>query len=204
MYLGNFMKPFKIIFIIVGAFASLAFILFIISLFLNSKFSINREIVIKAQPEDIYNYFDDLKLWDSLTVWTKLQDSTLNNIYGSQTSGEGAGMRWYSKKIGDGDLKITSSHPVRELEYEMGLDKGSFKMKGKVSFVIIKDGTRVTWLNAGDVGFNPMARLFLAFANVESMMAPDYEKGLANLKKLVENKLEEQMKKIEANKMKNN
>jgi hypothetical protein len=46
------------------------------------------------------------------------------------------------------------------------------------------DGVKVTWLDAGDLGMNPLFRWFGLF--IEHMIGPDFEKGLANLKRVAE------------------
>ena len=183
------MKKYKILFIIAGSLISLLAILYIVSLFLPSTYKIETTVVVKAQSEDIFPFIDNLKSWQEWTVWNKAQDSSLVNTYDGPSNGEGAILNWKGKKLGEGYLKITLSRPVKELEYEMGLFKGSFKIHGKFSFVINVEGTKVTWTNNGDVGSNPIARYFLAFSDLDKVIAPDYKKGLTNLKTLVEERL---------------
>ena len=45
-------------------------------------------------------------------------------------------------------------------------------------------GTRVTWTNEGDMGANPVNRYFGLM--MDSMVGPDFEAGLKNLKALAE------------------
>ena len=45
-------------------------------------------------------------------------------------------------------------------------------------------GTRVTWTNEGDMGTNPVNRYFGLM--MDSMVGPDFEAGLKNLKALAE------------------
>ena len=160
-------------------------ILFIISIFLPSSYYIERSIVIKAEPEDIFPYFDNLKKWPDWTVWNKTMDSTVVFNYEGPESGNGAISKWHSKNMGNGTITITNSRPVRELEYSLNMDEGKYKSVGKASFLIIKDGTKVSWSDNGELGFNPIARYF-SYLFMDKYLGPDFEKGLANLKVLVE------------------
>jgi hypothetical protein len=59
-------------------------------------------------------------------------------------------------------------------------------MSSRGAFTLAPAGnaTRVSWTNEGDVGRNPLMRWFVPF--MDSMMGPDFEGGLANLKALAE------------------
>ena len=45
-------------------------------------------------------------------------------------------------------------------------------------------GVKVVWVDAGDLGMNPMSRWFGLF--LDGMIGPDFEKGLAKMKRLGE------------------
>jgi hypothetical protein len=50
----------------------------------------------------------------------------------------------------------------------------------------VADGTKVTWGDYADVGFNPYGRYFILF--MDAFMGPDFEKGLNKLKNVIEKK----------------
>jgi len=58
------------------------------------------------------------------------------------------------------------------------------KSEGDLLLAPAGSGTRVTWTNRGDVGRNPLKR-YLAMA-MDRMVGPDFEAGLANLKRVAE------------------
>jgi hypothetical protein len=45
-------------------------------------------------------------------------------------------------------------------------------------------GLRVVWVDAGDLGMNPINRWFGLF--LDKLIGPDFERGLTNLRKLAE------------------
>jgi hypothetical protein len=55
---------------------------------------------------------------------------------------------------------------------------------GAIELVPEGGGQKVVWTDQGDFGMNPMFRWFGLF--IEKIIAPDFERGLANIKKLVE------------------
>ncbi len=69
---------------------------------------------------------------------------------------------------------------VYQLEFpDMGMSS-----TGSVELAADAGGTKVFWVDAGDLGMNPMNRWFGLF--LDGMIGPDFEKGLSNIKKIVE------------------
>jgi hypothetical protein len=103
--------------------------------------------------------------------------------YSNPSTGVGAWSQWESAKEGNGKMTITSqtaTKVVYNLEFP---DMGTSSI-GSVELVPDASGTRVVWTDAGDLGMNPMNRWFGLF--LEKLIAPDFEKGLSNIKKIVE------------------
>jgi hypothetical protein len=55
---------------------------------------------------------------------------------------------------------------------------------GTIELVAEGSAQKVVWTDQGDLGMNPVFRWFGLF--IEKIIAPDFERGLANIKKLVE------------------
>ena len=58
------------------------------------------------------------------------------------------------------------------------------KSNGSMEVVPGANSTRLIWADAGDLGMNPMNRWFGLF--LDKFIGTDFERGLANLKKLLE------------------
>ncbi|MGA2296684.1 MAG: SRPBCC family protein [FCB group bacterium] len=178
------MKVVKIILVIL---LTILVLLFVSSLFLPSSYKIERSLTMKAEPEEIFPYFDSLRKWKDWTVWNKKLDSTLQFIYEGKEAGVGAVEKWTSINLDNGTIAITKSQPVKMIEYVMSMDDGKFRLNGRVAFVLTSKGTVVSWGQFGDLGFNPMNRWF-TFLFMDKYLGPDLEQGLANLKIIVEQK----------------
>jgi hypothetical protein len=76
---------------------------------------------------------------------------------------------------------VTSS-PTEGITYNFAFEKRP--STGGIKFLPGPDSTHVTWYADGDMGFNPINRYFGLF--MDGFIGPDLAKGLANLKKKVE------------------
>ncbi|MFA6571646.1 MAG: SRPBCC family protein [Bacteroidota bacterium] len=170
-------------FIILG----LLFLFVIISLFMPDNYKFKRKIIIKAEPEEVFPYFEDLSKWEEWSAWTKKRDSTLRFSYRKKVSGTGAVQKWTSKELGNGSLTIETSHPVKMLSYSLEMDDTQMKSKIDINLVLTKKGTEVRWEMSGMLGFNPAFRWYV-FLFLEKYLSPDIEEGLTNLKKIIETK----------------
>ena len=148
-------------------------------------YEVQRDIVVDTSFEAIYPYLSDLKKWDSWTAWSKKEDPSLQVRYEGSETGQGAKQIWTGEKMGDGELMITESNPGDGVYYVMSMNEGNVKMKGKIVFrPQDPTHTKVLWEVSGELGSNPIFRYFGLL--MENMLANDLEKGLENLKDLVE------------------
>ena len=102
-------------------------------------------------------------------------------------SGVGATYTWDGKSSGDGSLTITKSDATRGVAYDLAMKHGAFRSKGEIALTFSPEGTRVVWSDEGDLGRNPMHRIFGVF--LDRVIGPDFEKGLTNLKTQLERSL---------------
>ena len=168
------------------AVATLVVLLLVVSLFLPSKWRVERSIVIAAKPEAIYPLIGQPKTWPEWTAWTKEKDPTLTFSYSGPEQGVGAVSKWTSAKMGSGTAVLTAADPQKGITFDLSIEEGKFKSIASIAMEPAGDGTKVTWSNYGDLGWNPIARYFgLMF---EKWIGPDYEEGLANLKRKLEKK----------------
>jgi hypothetical protein len=168
--------------ILIGLVAIVALFL-VIGLLLPSHFFVSRSITIKAKPEDIYAQLDDPKAWKNWSIWTR-RDPAMEIVYGNVAHGVGASWSWKSKTEGDGIMTFTAGDPSKQLTYKL-----EFPSYGMVSTGILKlepgtDGVKLTWTNEGDMGMNPINH-YMALC-MDKMVGPDFDAGLAQLKKNLE------------------
>jgi len=88
------MKVLKIIGIVIG---SIIVLLVVVSLFLPSKATIERSVVIKAPVGTIFNQVNSLKTWEKWSPWYKM-DTTMKLEYSTPDTGVNAYYSWDSKE----------------------------------------------------------------------------------------------------------
>jgi uncharacterized protein YndB with AHSA1/START domain len=154
-----------------------------VGFFMPAKYEVSRSVVVNAPDARIYDEIADPRLWRKWSVWMQ-RDPQMDITYSGPPFGQGAKWSWKSKSEGSGNMEFTRVEPNRRVEYSLFF--ADFNMRSTGEFRLEPEGkaTRVTWINRGDVGSNPLKH-YLA-ASMERLVGPDFEGGLANLKKLAE------------------
>jgi hypothetical protein len=163
---------------------AVAIVLFVIvGMLLPRHVFIERSVLINRPASLVFatvNSFQRFPLW---SPWQDL-DPNMTQATDGPRQGVGAKLTWSGNDdVGSGTQVITSA-----VEYEAvrtDLDFGDMGV-AKAEFLLAPEegGTRVTWKLDADMGPGPIGRYFgLA---MDGMVGPDYERGLANLKTLVE------------------
>ena len=157
-----------------------------VGLLLPSRYHVERSIVIGTSPASIYPYLANLKRWPEWSAWTKEADPTLVYSYEGPAEGTGAISRWEAKKLGQGEMKLTAADPIKGVQFDLSFDHGKFRCTSAMQFAPTDNGTQVTWRMESDSGANPVGRWFNLI--MDRMVGPDFESGLAKLKRLAESK----------------
>ncbi|MDJ0740568.1 MAG: SRPBCC family protein [Gammaproteobacteria bacterium] len=174
------------------AFARLAFrVLFIllllfavIGLLLPSSTAVERSIVIDAPPAEVFPHLNGMRAFHAWSPWSAIDPQTVYRFEGPE-QGVGSRMTWASgnQQVGQGSQEITVSIPEREVETALSFgDKGN----GTATFVLEPDGgaTRVRWRFHTEFGWDLFSRYVGLM--LDSMIGAQYDKGLQDLKALVE------------------
>lgn len=170
----------KILYILIG----LVVVYLILCICGPSSVKVERSIVINAPADVIKAKIVDLKFFhDNWSPWTE-KDPNMTVTYSGETGKEGNSMSWVSenKEVGKGSMtyKGTRGDTIVELL--------SFEGEGDANIyhIVTAEGTgsKVSWVMQNTVPF-PF-RVMMLFMNIDKMVGPDFEKGLANLKKVME------------------
>jgi uncharacterized protein YndB with AHSA1/START domain len=168
--------------ILLGLVAVVVLIL-IVAAFQPKDFRVQRGATIAATPEVLFGYFNNHKKFSEWNPWAKM-DPNAKNTYSGPEAGVGAVAEWDGEKVGKGRATITHSEPGKFIRQRMEWFK---PMEGisTVEFTFEPDGgkTKVTWAMFGENGY--MGKLVSLFMDCESMCGPEFEKGLADVAKLV-------------------
>jgi hypothetical protein len=149
------------------------------------EFTIQRSILINAIPDRIFPHVNNFHRWQAWSPWDKI-DPQLKRTYSGPEFGVGAHYAWSGNgKVGAGSTEIIESLPSLLIRIELIMLK-PFACNNLVqfSFEPTPQGTTVTWRMSGtNKLFN---KIFGLFFNLDKMVGRDFEKGLAQLKEIVE------------------
>ncbi|MBC3916502.1 SRPBCC family protein [Undibacterium sp. CY18W] len=173
----------KIIKWIAGILVTLVVVLLGIAYSLPNEYNISRSIVIQAPPAKIFPLIAAPKAWKNWSVWNQ-RDPSMEMQYSGPESGPGAAWDWKSKSQGNGGMKFSQVQTDQKLEYELHFEGMGKPSVGAMLLEVQAGGTKVTWDMHGSSEGNLMMKLFAPF--MDKMVGPDFEAGLANLKKLAE------------------
>ena len=153
---------------------------------LPDKQRIERSIVVRGKPEEVFKLVATLKRWPDWTAWTtnRFPDMTLR--FEGAESGVGATIIAAGKSSGNGTVKIVEADATSGIAYALDFNEGMQVFAGAIRYTNTSDGLRVTWTLDADLGVNPLKR-WVGLA-MGSMMGGDLEHGLEKLKVYVEEK----------------
>ena len=163
--------------------AVLVAVLLAVGMILPSGFKVQRSVEVAASPSRVYPLIASPREWKNWSVWNR-RDPAMKVEYSGPESGVGAKWSWQSKTEGNGTMEFTAAVQDQRVDYSLHFLDFDMRSKGQLQLQASGGGTRVTWTNEGDVGKNPVNRYFAAM--MDSMVGPDFQAGLANLKALSE------------------
>ena len=150
---------------------------------LPSQFKVQRSIEIGAPAAKVYPLIAAPAAWSKWSVWNQ-RDPKMTLEYAGPESGAGARWRWQSESEGNGEMEFTEAEVDRRIAYRLSFPDMGMQSTGLLTIEPAASGVRLTWTNEGDMGGNPVNRWFGLF--MDRLVGPDFETGLANLKKLAE------------------
>ncbi len=148
-------------------------------------FKIERSATINAAPDKVFEQVNDFHKWEAWSPWAKL-DPAMKTAYAGPASGVGSSYSWVGNNdVGEGKMTVTQSHPNEHIAIELEFIK-PFAAKNLTEFVLKPEGsaTKVTWTMAGKNNF--VMKAFSLVMNMDKLVGADFEKGLEQMKNVVE------------------
>ena len=148
-------------------------------------FKITRAATFNAPPEKVFEQVNDFHKWDTWSPWAKI-DPAMKTTYSGASTGVGSSYSWIGNdEVGEGKMLITQSHPNDHIAIDLEFIK-PFAAKNVTEFTFKPNGekTDVTWSMTGKNNF--MLKAFGLMMNMDKMVGGDFEKGLAQMKTVVE------------------
>jgi uncharacterized protein YndB with AHSA1/START domain len=171
----------------VGTFLALALAIFAVVVALQpSDYLLERSTTIDAPAEKVFAQVNDFKAWDKWTPWKKEDPNPKETKMSNPSFGKGASFYWNGNdKIGEGTMTIVESKPHERVDLEQEF-KRPMVDKCLMSFILEPDGgkTKLTWKMFGENNFTEKA--VCLFMDLEKMLGPKFEQGLAAIKDAAE------------------
>lgn len=158
----------------------------ILALIAPKSYAVDRKIIIRKPIAEVYAYLKYLKNQDDWSPWQERDPEMKKTFTG--TDGEvGFVTAWESdhKQVGSGEQEIVGLKENEEITTHLRFLK-PFKSQSD-AFIRLNEvdgGTRVTWGFSGNNKFP--TSIFMLFMNMEKAVGPDFEQGLAKMKKVLE------------------
>ncbi len=149
------------------------------------EFSVSRSATIAAPPQKVFGLVNDFHQWEHWSPWTKL-DPNCQVIFEGPESGQGAIYKWSGNhEVGEGSQEIVESKPGERVLIKLVFIKPFAGESGSdFTFQPEGEGTRVTWTMSGKNDF--IGKCISLIMDCETMIGPQFEKGLANMKSVAE------------------
>jgi uncharacterized protein YndB with AHSA1/START domain len=148
-------------------------------------YRVTRTAIIAAPPERVFPLLNDYHNWADWSPWAKL-DPNMKVTYDGPAAGVGSSYSWFGDSaVGEGRMTTLESRPSEYMKIKLEFIK-PFESSSISEFTLKPEGagTNVSWDMSGRADF--MTKAFTLFSSMDSMVGPDFEKGLLQMKKVAE------------------
>ncbi|MBX3735951.1 MAG: SRPBCC family protein [Candidatus Didemnitutus sp.] len=159
----------------------------LVAAFQPSTFRIERSITVAAAPAALFPRLNDLHQVHEWAPW-KEKDPNCTYEFTGPAAGVGAAQSWSGNSdVGAGKQTIVESRPNELVRLKLEFLK-PFEAVCAATYSLQPAGnqTVVTWTMTGENNF--VGKVFCLFMNQDKMVGGEFEKGLAQLKRLAETK----------------
>jgi Polyketide cyclase / dehydrase and lipid transport len=145
-----------------------------------SEFRISRSRTVAAPPGVVYGYVNDFHKWPEWSPWEKLDPAMKKELSGAPAGPDAVYFWSGNDKVGEGRMTITDSRLPQSVTIRLEFIKPwTATNTAQFDFVPSGSGTNVTWAMRGHNNF--VAKAFSVFMDLDKLVGPDFERGLANL-----------------------
>jgi uncharacterized protein YndB with AHSA1/START domain len=148
-----------------------------------AEVQVTRSRAMAAPAAAVFARLQDFHAWKAWSPWEKL-DPTMKKEYSGTPGQPGASYSWEgNEKVGSGRMTIESIEPPRNLAIKLEFLK-PWQATNQAVFTLVPEGngTRVTWTMTAHNDY--VGKLFSLLMSMDSMVGPDFERGLEALEKV--------------------
>ena len=145
-----------------------------------ADFRITRSRTLAAPPAAVHPYVNDFHRWADWSPWEKL-DPAMKRDFAGAPAGTGATYHWVGNdQVGEGRMTIVDSTAPGSIQIRLDFIKPwASTNTTQFDFAPSGSGTQVTWTMNGRHNF--VSKAMCLVMDMDKMVGPDFEKGLANL-----------------------
>lgn len=176
------MKALKIV---ISVIVGLVVLMIAIGFALPDRAHIERGILVQAKPQAVYAVVNGFRQFRKWSPWEGLDPNAEQTLSGP-IWGVGARQAWSSKdpSVGSGSQEIIATEPDRSVSVRLVFEGFNSENTAIYTLTPEGEGTRIVWSYDSVFHGDLLGRYFGLL--LDKMLGPDYEKGLAQLKTLVE------------------
>jgi hypothetical protein len=155
----------------------------LLAFIVTTAFEHKAEIVINKPKEIVFEYLKSIKKQNDWSVWAQMDPNMKQEFTGTDCT-VGFISAWDGKKSGKGAQEIKKITAGERIDIELRFER-PFKVTNTVYFTtttVEGDKTKVEWVMYG----NSMRPFNLIFPLMVGSLLKDFNKGLSNLKALLE------------------
>lgn len=153
----------------------------LVGLLLPSRFHVERTEVVRATPAALYPLVASFRTgWSQWSPFGTRASKDLIVTFSGPDEGVGARESWTGGNTPPGSMEIVRADPRSGVDYRLLMNDGALAIDGRLTFSVDPGGTRVTWVDEGDMGSGPLRRLVGKV--LETLIGRGFEQGLAELK----------------------
>ena len=159
--------------------------LLIVAAFQSGTYRVERSVTINATPAALFAQVNDLRKTQVWSPWVKL-DPAAHYTFEGPPVGVGSSNSWSGNNdVGAGRQTIIASRPNELVRLKLEFFK-PMEDVATAEFTFKPDGPRtiVTWSMFGPKSY--VAKIMCLFMSMDKMIGDPFERGLADLKTLVE------------------
>ncbi|HSF98798.1 MAG TPA: SRPBCC family protein [Ornithinibacter sp.] len=152
---------------------------------MSKPYTVVRRTTVNAPGERVRALVHDFHEWPKWSPWEDV-DPAMRRTFSGPEAGVGAGYAWEgNRKAGKGSMTVTGD-TAQQVDIDLRFEK-PFAANNRIELVMTpqdEDVTDVEWRMHGELsGF---MRVFSLVKSMDSLIGPDFEKGLATLKRTAE------------------
>lgn len=169
--------------IVITIIESIVLLIIVLVFIVPTAFEHKAEIVINKPKVEVFEYLKSLKNQNNWSVWAKM-DPDMKQVFTGTDSTVGFISSWEGKKSGKGSQEIKNISEGERIDLELCFRK-PFKLTNKVYFettTVEGNKTKIVWAMHG----NSPRPFNLLFPLMKGSVLKDFNRGLANLKVLLE------------------